>query len=110
MQTLLIASLTGDLMEAAILLLVFVFVELGLTVWLLARHKIYLDRVKRLETMLIASKGQITEQPMGVPNNFEEANKIIANATPEELEAARKLMDTPAFTELMLSLTRANDV
>lgn len=107
-------------MEAAILLLVFVILEFGLTVWLLARHKIYLDRIAKLEdkTNTYAgyfytappTNGGMHDSPLGVPNNFEEANKILDKATPEELEAARKLMDTPAFTELMHNLTRANDV
>lgn len=119
MQNSLIASLTGDLMEAAILLLVFVILEVGLTIWLLARHKIYLDRVKTLEDKTSAYAGYfytapptngMHDSPLGIPNSFEEANKILEKATPEELEVARKLMDTPAFTELMHNLTRANDV
>lgn len=107
-------------MEAAVLLLVFVFVELGLTVWLLARHKQYLDRVKKLEEKTNAyagyfytappTNGGMHDSPLGVPNSFEDANNILEKATPDELEAARKLMDTPAFTELMHNLTRANDV
>lgn len=120
MQTSLIASLTGDHMEAAVLLLLFVILEFGLTIWLLARHKLYLDRVKTLEDKTSAyagyfytapaTDGNMHDSPLGVPNNFEEASQILDKATPEQLEMARKLMDTPAFTELMHNLTRANDV
>lgn len=107
-------------MEAAVLLLVFVILEFGLTIWLLARHKVYLDRVRKLEDKTSAyagyfytappTGGGMHDSPLGVPNNFEEASKILDNATPEELQAARKLMETPAFTELMHNLTRASDV
>ena len=40
-------------MELALLLVLLVIVELAVTVWLLARHKSYLQRVKKVEKNLV---------------------------------------------------------
>lgn len=73
-------------MEVAFLLLIFVFVECALTVWLLARHRDYLKRVQRLENKIIKDNKVNNE------NKEESVSDLISSATPEEIEQVQQVL------------------
>lgn len=75
-------------MEAALLLLVFVFVELGLTIWLVARHREYLRRIKRVEDRL---DHVANEKDVAKASDFELVK--VDGATDEDMAQASALLD-----------------
>lgn len=79
-------------MEAALLLLFFVIVEMALTVWLLARHAQYMRRIGRLESMVDAEKRRHIEVPSQEDDSKADVSDLIANATPEDMEQARQVL------------------
>lgn len=78
-------------MEAAIFLLVVVFVELALSVWLLARHREYLRRVSALEDS-VKSQKQVMSQPD--PKGAGGYDLVrVEGATDADMEQAKALLD-----------------
>jgi hypothetical protein len=76
-------------MEVAFLLLIFVFAECALTVWLLARHRDYLRRVQRLENEII--KNTKEEKDKKVISN-PGISDLVNSATPEDIAQAQQVL------------------
>lgn len=81
-------------MEAAVLLLVFVFVECALSIWLVARHREYLRRIGKMEDSMkaLASVREGVES-LPVDNDLINLQKLTSAATPEQLEQAKAILD-----------------
>lgn len=79
-------------MEAALLLLFFVIIEFGLTIWLLAKHYDYLKRVKRLETQIYQMKFNSASNDVVNDIDKQSLDSLVARATPEDMEQARQVL------------------
>lgn len=84
-------------MEAALLLLFFVIVEFGLTIWLLAKHFDYLRRIKRLETNIYQMKLNSAASEADNDMDKEPLDSLVARATPEDMEQARQVLQALGF-------------
>ena len=89
-------------MELALLLLMLVIVELVLTVWLLARHRQYLGRIRTVEEKLKdvnrledASPAQSVETPAQAVD----MSSLLAQATPEDMAAAAAILEKLGIKE-----------
>lgn len=87
-------------MQLAFLLLVLVIAELVVSVWLLARHKLYLSQIEDLKAMVDKNESvSPAEDAPELPDNSTLAVQALAsavevanNATPEEVEQAKAIL------------------
>ena len=94
-------------MELALLLVLLVIVEWAVTVWLLARHKSYLQRVKKVEKNLVklaevlrdyeqVSETETVYAP-AAPAAGASLADLVSKASPEDLEQAHKILSAMGF-------------
>ena len=86
-------------MELAIILVLLVVVELALTFYLLARIRDYRRRVTRLEKNTAKMAEVINGMALDakaptVPAEHAAVQDILQSATPEDIEQAKKIIDT----------------
>lgn len=82
-------------MQLAFLLLVLVIAELVVSVWLLARHKLYLSQIEDLKAMVDKNESvSPVEDAPELPDLFSLASaaEVAKNATPEEVEQAKAIL------------------
>lgn len=85
-------------MALALVLLLLVIVELVISVWLLARHRDYLGRIRDMEAkveVLNEPKDMAVEtasEPVAVPT--QDLSALVAQATPEDIEQARRVLES----------------
>jgi hypothetical protein len=86
-------------MELALLLLLLVLAELVVSVWMLARHKLYLQRVAKLENNVkkmaevLADLASEDEQPTTtVDLGGKSVSELVAKATPDDIAQAQEIL------------------
>lgn len=79
-------------MELAIILILLVIAELVVSVWLLARHKDYLRRLRVMENRVndvVTDKGASGER---LADGSQTVEDLVSRATPEDIEQARQVL------------------
>lgn len=89
-------------MELALLLLLLVIVELVLTVWLLAKHRQYLMRIRTMEEKIKdvnRLEGETPAQSVETPAQAVDMSALLAQATPEDMVAAAAILEKLGIKE-----------
>lgn len=77
-------------MELALLLVLVTFVELALTVWLLARQRVYRADIKLLTKRV--NHLEKTNEPTALPETGTDVAALVTQATPQDVEQAMAVL------------------
>lgn len=80
-------------MELALMLILAVFINCVITIWLLAQHKHYLVRLADMEKTIDYIRDLQAGKPANPAEHLLDVADIVSTATPEELAQAQKLID-----------------
>lgn len=89
-------------MELALILLLLVIIELALTVWLLAKHRQYLGRIRTMEEKIKDAnrmEGETPAQAVETPAQAVDMSALLAQATPEDMAAAAAILEKLGIKE-----------